>query len=71
VNAWFFRAPWWQLSLLLGTVVGLTRFAGDRLLEDDTDVLRRVMRAARRGPVPEDPVQREQARGWRCCCATR
>ena len=101
MRAWFVKAPWWQLSLLLGSVVFLVRFAADRFLEDeswtesaisaaagalvfglvigpilagqnrrarealgtdDPDVLRRAFRTARRGPIPEEPVHREQAR---------
>ena len=101
MRAWLLRAPWWALSLVLGTSFALVRILLDRILDDeswtesavtgvfgglvfglavgpvmarlnrrsreelgtdDPDVVRRAARAARWGQVPEDPVEREQAR---------
>ena len=36
MRAWFFKAPWWQLSLVFGTVLFLVRLVGDRLLDDES-----------------------------------
>ena len=51
------------IGLVLGPVLaGQNRRAREALGTDDPVVLRRALRTARRGPVPEDPLLREQAR---------
>lgn len=54
-------------GLLFGLVLGPMVAAQNRRVRqtlgtDDPVVIRRAARAARRGPVPEDPTEREQAR---------
>jgi hypothetical protein len=51
------------VGLVLGPMIaGQNHRVRQALGTDDPAVLRRAMRAARWGPAPEDPVQREEAR---------
>ena len=36
MNAWFYRAPWWQLALAFAVPVSVIRIAGRRTLEDSS-----------------------------------